>query len=87
MIAEAVANEPKDKFNTGSTSLEWFSRRIKNQRIANRTVNIRPTYPFMLFSKPTCRAQRHIAPVEVLSGSLTWFEDEKAFKHEGVMYE
>jgi hypothetical protein len=37
MIAEAVAKSPVNKFNTGSTSLEWFSRRTK-QRIANRTV-------------------------------------------------
>jgi isopenicillin N synthase-like dioxygenase len=36
-IAAAVAKAPENKFNTGSTSLEWFSRRIKNQRIANRT--------------------------------------------------
>jgi isopenicillin N synthase-like dioxygenase len=37
MIAAAVAKAPENQFNTGSTSLEWFSRRIKNQRIANRT--------------------------------------------------
>ncbi|KAJ7600575.1 hypothetical protein C8J56DRAFT_1010430 [Mycena floridula] len=38
MIAEAVANNPdKAKFETGATSIEWFTRRIKNQRIKNRT--------------------------------------------------
>jgi len=37
MIAEAVANAPDPgKFDTGVTSLDWFSRRIKNQRIKNR---------------------------------------------------
>ena len=39
IIAEAVAKLPEDKYNTGSTSLEWFTRRIKNQRIKNRTVS------------------------------------------------
>ncbi|KAI1781594.1 Clavaminate synthase-like protein [Ganoderma leucocontextum] len=37
VIAEAVAKLPEDKYNTGSTSLDWFTRRIKNQRIKNRT--------------------------------------------------
>ncbi|KAF7967846.1 hypothetical protein HWV62_32888 [Athelia sp. TMB] len=38
MIAAAVklAEDPA-KYETGSTSLDWFSRRIKNQRINNRT--------------------------------------------------
>ncbi|KAF8079383.1 Clavaminate synthase-like protein [Lyophyllum atratum] len=36
LIAEAVAKTPEKSFETGSTSLEWFSRRIKNQRIKNR---------------------------------------------------
>ena len=40
IIAEAVAKLPEDKYNTGSTSLEWFTRRIKNQRIKNRTVSV-----------------------------------------------
>lgn len=39
MIAEAIANMPENKFKTGSTALEWFSRRIKNWKIANQTVN------------------------------------------------
>ena len=38
IIAEAVAKLPEDKYNTGSTSLDWFTRRIKNQRVKNRTV-------------------------------------------------
>jgi isopenicillin N synthase-like dioxygenase len=36
MIAEAVARAPDKNFETGSTSAEWFARRIKNQRIKNR---------------------------------------------------
>jgi len=36
LIAEAVASTPEKSFETGVTSLEWFSRRIKNQRINNR---------------------------------------------------
>lgn len=44
-IAEAVKPHPKEKFNTGSTAGEWFSRRIKYQRLNNRVVsgkNIEP---------------------------------------------
>ncbi|KAH9918577.1 Clavaminate synthase-like protein [Epithele typhae] len=37
MIAEAAAKDTTGRLNTGSTSAEWFSRRIKNQRIKNRT--------------------------------------------------
>ncbi|KAJ7477004.1 hypothetical protein B0H11DRAFT_2031579 [Mycena galericulata] len=36
-IAEAVARTPDKNFETGCTSLEWFTRRIKNQRMKNRT--------------------------------------------------
>lgn len=37
VIAAAVDQAPdKSRFNTGSTSLEWFSRRIKNWKVANR---------------------------------------------------
>jgi len=36
-IADAVAANPDKKFETGSTAKEWFARRIKYQRIANRT--------------------------------------------------
>lgn len=43
MIREAVlsANEggEKGKYETGVSSGEWFARRIKNQRIKNRTVS------------------------------------------------
>jgi len=38
MIAEAVAKAPEKNFETNSTSYEWFTRRIKNQRIKNRKV-------------------------------------------------
>ncbi|KAJ3538820.1 hypothetical protein NM688_g6462 [Phlebia brevispora] len=38
MIAEAVKNaQDPSKFHTGQTSAEWFARRIKYQRIKNRT--------------------------------------------------
>jgi len=37
VIADAVAATPDKNFETGSTSLDWFSRRIKNQRLKNRT--------------------------------------------------
>ena len=39
IIAEAVsaAGGDEGRFNTGQTAAEWFVRRIKNQRINNRT--------------------------------------------------
>ncbi|KAI0637480.1 Clavaminate synthase-like protein [Trametes polyzona] len=37
VIAEAVAKLPPGKYETGATSKDWFSRRIRNQRIKNRT--------------------------------------------------
>ncbi|KAJ7213289.1 hypothetical protein C8J57DRAFT_1453960 [Mycena rebaudengoi] len=37
LIADAVARTPDRNFDTGCTALEWFSRRIKNQRMKNRT--------------------------------------------------
>ncbi|KAJ7130720.1 hypothetical protein C8R46DRAFT_1142228 [Mycena filopes] len=37
LIAEAVARAPDRAFETGCTALEWFTRRIKNQRLNNRT--------------------------------------------------
>jgi isopenicillin N synthase-like dioxygenase len=42
MIAEAVSKlseEERTALNTGSTSNDWFSRRIRNQRIKNRTAS------------------------------------------------
>lgn len=36
LIAKAVAETPERNFNTGVTAREWFTRRIKNQRIKNR---------------------------------------------------
>ncbi|KAJ7499645.1 hypothetical protein FB451DRAFT_1162106 [Mycena latifolia] len=41
MIADAVTRTPEKDFETGCTSLEWFTRRIKNQRMKNRTVSMR----------------------------------------------
>jgi hypothetical protein len=40
LVATVVANEPEGRFNTSSTSFEWFSRQIKNQRIANCMVHV-----------------------------------------------
>jgi hypothetical protein len=40
MIAEAVKKTPEKNFETGSTAYEWFTRRIKNQRINNRKASI-----------------------------------------------
>ncbi|KAI0751908.1 Clavaminate synthase-like protein [Daedaleopsis nitida] len=37
IIAEAVSNVPDAKYNTGCTAQDWFARRIRNQRIKNRT--------------------------------------------------
>lgn len=42
MIDEAVSKlteEQRAALNTGATSYDWFSRRIRNQRIKNRTVS------------------------------------------------
>jgi hypothetical protein len=38
VIAAAVgADEDTNRFNTGQTASEWFARRVRNQRVANRT--------------------------------------------------
>ncbi|KAG2128240.1 hypothetical protein DEU56DRAFT_872694 [Suillus clintonianus] len=37
IIAEAVKRQPDRNFETGSTAVEWFARRIQNHRINNRT--------------------------------------------------
>jgi hypothetical protein len=38
VIAAAVgASDDVSRFNTGQTASEWFARRIRNQRVANRT--------------------------------------------------
>ncbi|KAH9848648.1 Clavaminate synthase-like protein [Lenzites betulinus] len=37
IIAEAVSKLPPGKYDTDATSKEWFARRIRNQRIKNRT--------------------------------------------------
>ncbi|KAF7348008.1 1-aminocyclopropane-1-carboxylate oxidase [Mycena sanguinolenta] len=37
VIADAVAATPDKNFETGCTSFEWFTRRVKNQRMNNRT--------------------------------------------------
>jgi len=36
MIADAVTKTPEKNFETEATSYDWFTRRIKNQRINNR---------------------------------------------------
>jgi len=37
LVAEAVKKTPEKNFETGSTAEEWFRRRIKYQRLNNRT--------------------------------------------------
>jgi hypothetical protein len=40
LIAEAAAKEENKRFDTGgATAGDWFARRIRNQRINNRTVS------------------------------------------------
>ncbi|KAJ3561264.1 hypothetical protein NP233_g10302 [Leucocoprinus birnbaumii] len=36
VIAKSVASKPEKNFDTGVTAKEWFARRVKYQRIANR---------------------------------------------------
>ena len=38
IIAAAVASKPDSEFETASTAEDWFARRIKYQRVANRKV-------------------------------------------------
>lgn len=39
-VAEAVTQSgDPDKYNTGQTAGAWFARRIRNQRIKNRTAS------------------------------------------------
>ena len=66
IIAEAIAKLPEDKYNTGSTSLDWFTRRIKNQRIKNRTVGSRSCSEADCASS-FCRARRHGGPAVALN--------------------
>ena len=40
LIADAAAKDTTGRFNMGATASEWFARRIKNQRIKNRTVRV-----------------------------------------------
>ena len=39
IIAEAVKRTPEKNFDAGATALDWFTRRIKNQRLKNRQVS------------------------------------------------
>jgi hypothetical protein len=67
LISAAVSRAPDPtKFDTGVTSLEWLTRRIKNQRINNYKV----TFFFGNASCPpidVCRELRRGWPVEGLS--------------------
>lgn len=40
MIAEAAKKNADKGYETATTSFEWFSRRIRNQRMKNRTVSL-----------------------------------------------
>ncbi|KAI0090369.1 hypothetical protein BDY19DRAFT_939884 [Irpex rosettiformis] len=60
IIADAVARSPDpSKFSTGQTAGAWFKRRIKNQRIANRT------------GPETWRASRGTEHNELLASQVT----------------
>ncbi|KAF8839129.1 Clavaminate synthase-like protein [Paxillus ammoniavirescens] len=37
IITDAVKNQPEKNFETGSTAAQWLTRRVKYQRISNRT--------------------------------------------------
>ena len=46
MIADAVAKaQNPDMYHTGASAGDWFTRRIKNQRLKNRTVRSRMDFP------------------------------------------
>lgn len=75
IIADAVAQSPDPaKFSPGQTAGAWFKRRIKNQRIANRTV--RHTLAERCYIYPTIiilsRARRHGAQAGVLNTPRHW---------------
>ncbi|KAI0696905.1 hypothetical protein BC835DRAFT_1271188 [Cytidiella melzeri] len=60
IIADAVASsDDPNKFNTGQSAGAWFARRIKNQRIANRT------------GPETWRASRGTEHNELLASQVT----------------
>lgn len=45
MVAEAARKPENARLQTGGvTAGEWFARRIKNQRVKNRKVNIGPLW-------------------------------------------
>ncbi len=45
MISESVANtDSPATYSPNVTAQDWFARRIKNQRIKNRTVSILSSY-------------------------------------------
>lgn len=68
LIAQAVSRGPEKNYETGSTALEWFSRRIKNQRIKNRKVMhyFTPVHPSSVLTLSS-RAPRLGWLAEVLS--------------------
>jgi hypothetical protein len=49
IIAKEVARTPEKMHDTGVTMKEWFTRRLKNQRLANRTVRYVTILVFLLF--------------------------------------
>ncbi|KAG5219533.1 Clavaminate synthase protein [Salix suchowensis] len=68
VIADYVAKHPEGFHETGATSLEWFTRRIKNQRISNRKVSDR----FLVSALRTVRSdtctQRDLKPGRQVEG-------------------
>lgn len=68
LIAASVAKSPEKRFETGATSLDWFSRRIRNQRINNRKVSHRcRVLSSSMYSISFARALKHGWRVEALN--------------------
>jgi hypothetical protein len=69
-IAQEVARTPDKMHDTGVTSKEWFTRRIKNQRLANRTVCCISLQAFHLHGNRCPRVPKPGWLAEVLSTTL-----------------
>lgn len=59
MIAEAVKKTPEKNYETGSTSYDWFTRRIKNQRLLNRKASTSVMFGLQTVDSDDYRARKH----------------------------
>lgn len=74
MIADAVAQNPKEEYNSGATAGEWTSRRIRKLRLRNRRVSAALAYSFdTSLTSWLCSLQ----------GPETWYE-AKGTEHQVV---